>query len=74
MCIFSVPSAPAAPVGPIKLVLDEYNFTNPRRGKAVIINQKNFDQRLTGQLNRDGTDVRTLVYEFCLFPIDNIIM
>ena len=57
----SIPSAPEArPAGPIKLILDEYNFSHPRRGKAVIINQKNFDQRLTGQLNRDGTDVCTV--------------
>ena len=56
--IFSISSVPEArPAGPVKLVLDEYKFTYPRRGRAMIINQKNFDQRLTGQLNRDGTDV-----------------
>lgn len=42
---------------PISLVQEQYNFTYPKRGTAVIINNRNFDQEKTGQSDRDGTDV-----------------
>ena len=54
--ICSYHSVPSGPPPPIKLVLDEYDFKHPRRGKAIIINQKNFHPT-TGQNKRDGTDV-----------------
>jgi len=41
----------------IPLVLEEYNFKHARRGKAVIINNRDFNYTLTRQKNRDGTDV-----------------
>ncbi|CAH1794547.1 unnamed protein product [Owenia fusiformis] len=37
--------------------LSEYNFSHKRRGKALIINNRNFDAMLTGQMDRDGTDI-----------------
>ena len=48
---------------PIKLVQEEYNFTYPKRGTAVIINNRNFDQERTGQSDRDGTDVDAAALE-----------
>lgn len=39
------------------LQLQTYRFNHKRRGKAIIINNRNFDQRLTGQMEREGTDV-----------------
>ena len=54
--IYRYHSVPSGPPPPIKLVLDEYNFNHPRRGRAIIINQKNFHPS-TGQNKRDGTHV-----------------
>jgi len=34
-----------------------YKFTHRRRGRAVILNNRHFNQTLTGQRERDGTDV-----------------
>lgn len=42
---------------PVSLLQEEYKFTYPKRGVAVIINNRNFDQEKTGQMDRDGTDV-----------------
>ncbi len=38
-------------------MLDSYNFNHPSRGKCYIINNRNFNKVLTGQNDRDGTDV-----------------
>ena len=39
------------------LQLDSYSDKHPRLGLCVIVNNKNFNKQLTGQSNRDGTDV-----------------
>ena len=48
--------SPSIPNPASILTLSEYNFGHPRRGKAVVINQKDFHPR-TNQSNREGTDV-----------------
>ncbi|ELT92962.1 hypothetical protein CAPTEDRAFT_224953 [Capitella teleta] len=37
--------------------LERYNFSHPNRGRCIIINQRNFHKALTGQNDREGTDV-----------------
>ncbi len=44
-------------------MLETYDFSHPRRGKAIIINNRNFDYRLTNQKDRDGTDIDAQVLE-----------
>ena len=39
------------------LRFERYNFNNPRRGKAVIINNEHFNYQLTHQNQREGTNV-----------------
>lgn len=39
------------------LQLDSYSNKHPRLGLCVIVNNKTFNKQLTGQSNRDGTDV-----------------
>lgn len=48
--------APAAQK-PASLEPEEYDFTHPNRGRCIIINNRNFNRTLTGQLDRDGTDI-----------------
>jgi Caspase domain len=41
----------------VALKLDKYSCTHRRRGRCVIINQHHFNEKLTGQKDRHGTDV-----------------
>ena len=43
--------------GPVTLKFDRYNFSHPRRGRAVIINNENFNYQITRQHQREGTAV-----------------
>ena len=37
-------------------MINNYNFTHTRRGKAIIINNREFNYQLTRQNERTGTD------------------
>lgn len=41
----------------IPAVLENYNFNHKRRGDCIIINNHHFNQKLTRQSDRDGTEV-----------------
>ncbi|MRC57027.1 hypothetical protein GH877_30755, partial [Bacillus thuringiensis] len=42
---------------PASLQLESYSNKHPCLGLCIIINNKTFNKLLTGQSNRDGTDV-----------------
>ena len=52
---------PSAPLS--ESTSDEYNFTHPRRGRAIIINNREFNYELTRQRDRPGTDVDAAALE-----------
>ena len=52
VCRLGTPTAQTA-----SLELESYSNKHTRIGLCVIINNKNFNKLLTGQGNRDGTDV-----------------
>ena len=45
---------------------NEYDFTHERRGRAVIINNREFDRARTRQNDRPGTDVDAAALESLL--------
>ena len=54
LCVFRL-GASAAPAA--SLEFESYSNKHGRRGLCVIINNKNFNKVLTGQQDREGTDV-----------------
>ena len=47
----------------VALSLESYSCKHPRRGRCVIINNQHFNRLLTGQSDRDGTEVDAAVVE-----------
>ena len=54
MCVFRLAASPAPAAS---LEFESYSNKHGRRGLCVIINNKNFNKVLTGQQDREGTDV-----------------
>jgi hypothetical protein len=51
------PSRPVSPPPVLHIEEEAYNFSHARRGTCVVINNRDFDARTTGQTARDGTDI-----------------
>ena len=47
----------------VTLALERYSCGHARRGRCVIINNQHFNQMLTRQLDRDGTEVDAAAVE-----------
>jgi len=58
-----LPPSEPKPLPKASLSLERYNFRFPRRGRCIIVNNHHFNQRLTKQQDRDGTEVDATAVE-----------
>lgn len=47
----------------VSLSLERYSCNHARRGSCIIINNQHFNRLLTGQSDRDGTEVDAVAVE-----------